>query len=42
MRARQELGPALVGAGTLALIVPNSPIMFVKKFFLVAAGPLGE
>ena len=23
-RTRQELGPALVGAGTLALIVPNS------------------
>ena len=41
-RTRQELGPALVGAGTLALIVPDGPVTFVKKFFVVAAGSLGK
>jgi len=41
-RTRQELGPALDGAGTLALVVPNGPVTFVKKFFVVAAGSLGK
>ena len=41
-RTRQKLGPALVGAGTLALVVPNGSVTFVKKFFVVAAGSLGK
>ena len=39
-RTRQKLSPAIVGKGTLALVVPNSPATFVKKFFVVAAGSL--
>ena len=40
-RTPQELSPALVRAGALALlVVPNSPATFVKKFFVVAAGSL--
>ena len=34
LRTRQELGPALLGAGTLALIVPDSSVTFVKKFLV--------
>ena len=41
-RTRQKLSPALGGTGTLALVVPNSPVAFVKKFFVVAAGYLGK
>ena len=39
-RTRQKLGPALVGKRTLALVVPNGLVTFVKKFFVVAAGSL--
>ena len=39
-RTRQKLGPALVGAGTLALVVPNSPETFVKKFLEMTASAL--
>ena len=41
-RTRQQLSPALVGTGTLALAVPDGPVTFVKKFFVVAAGSLGK
>ena len=41
-RTRQKLGPARVGAGSLALVVPDGPVTFVKKFFVVAAGSLGK
>ena len=41
-RTRQKLGPALVGTGTLALVVPDGLVTFVKKFFVVAAGSLGK
>ena len=32
--------PALISAGTLALVVPNGPMTFVKELFIVAAGAL--
>ena len=41
-RTRQKLGPARVGTGTLALVVPDGLVTFVKKFFVVAAGSLWE
>ena len=34
-RTLQELGSALVDAGTLARMVPNSPMTFVVKKFLI-------
>ena len=41
-RTRQKLGPALVGTGTLALVVPDGTVTFVKKFCVVTAGSLGK
>jgi len=34
LRAAEQLGLALVGAGALALVVPNGPVAFVKEFLV--------
>ena len=41
-RTRSKLRPALISAGTLALVVPDGPVTFVKELLIVAAGALGK